>query len=171
MKKKIIAIAVLLILGGYALYQSVLNKPVTTGIEVGNAAPDFELQLLNGEKVKLSSFQGKKVILNFWASWCGPCQAEMPEMQEFHDTYGDETVILAVNMTTTEKNLDVVKNYVKEKGLTFPVLLDETNNVSTSYQVYSIPTSYYIDAEGIIRHKYIGAMSLDMMKSETKKMD
>jgi peroxiredoxin len=171
MKKKMIAIAVLLILGGYAVYQSVLNKPVTTGVEVGNVAPDFELQLLSGESVKLSSLQGKKVILNFWASWCGPCQAEMPEMQEFHENYGDETVILAVNMTQTEKNLDIVKNYVKDKSLTFPVLLDQDNNVSTTYEVYSIPTSYYIDTEGIIRHKFIGAMSLDMMKSETKKMN
>lgn len=171
MTKKIIAIAVLLILGGYAVYQSVLNKPVTTGIEIGNAAPDFELQLLSGETVKLSSFQGKKVIVNFWATWCGPCQAEMPEMQEFHEAHSEETVILAVNMTTTEKNIDNVKNYVSEKNLTFPVLLDLTNDISTSYQVYSIPTSYYIDTEGIIRYKYTGAMSLDMMKSETKKMN
>ncbi|MCA1030189.1 redoxin domain-containing protein [Bacillus timonensis] len=168
---KIIVVVFLLGMVGYALWEGIINKPAATGVEIGNQAPDFSLQQMDSTNVKLSSFIGKKVILNFWASWCGPCEAEMPEMQVFHEESGEEVVILAVNLTTTEKGLDTVTAYVKEKELAFPILLDVTGTVNNTYQVYSLPTSFFIDTKGIIQHKVVGAMTLETMKKYTDKMD
>lgn len=169
--KKILAIVVLFGLIGYALWQMVSQNNIETGVQVGNMAPNFELELLNGESVKLSDYQGKKVILNFWASWCGPCKVEMPEMEQFSKEHGKDVVILAVNMTVTEKNLETVEKYIEEGGFTFPVLIDADNNVSTTYEALSLPTSYYIDTEGIIQKKIIGPMTVETMEQNTEKLD
>ncbi|MCG6182183.1 TlpA family protein disulfide reductase [Anoxybacillus sp. LAT_38] len=134
------------------------------GIDVGEIAPDFELMTLQGEKMKLSQFRGKKVILNFWASWCPPCRAEMPEMQRFYEQYGQHVAIVAVNLTNKEKNRHVVETFVNKKGLTFDIMLDEQGTVSKTYEVITIPTSYIIDEQGVIRSKHVGPLSYDMMK-------
>ncbi|WHX98269.1 redoxin domain-containing protein [Neobacillus sp. DY30] len=174
MVKKVIAAVVLIALLGVAIVQAMDKKAEPEnasqeaanmgGLKVGAKAPDFELKTLAGDTVKLSDLKGKKVMLNFWATWCPPCKAEMPAMEEFHKEAGDDVVILAVNI---DPHLDV-KAFIDENGITFPIPLDEEDRVNEAYQVLSIPTTYFIDTKGNIGNKYIGAMNLDAMKQYTK---
>lgn len=176
MVKKVIAAVVLIALLGVAIVQAMDKKAEPEnasqeaanmgGLKVGVKAPDFELKTLAGDTVKLSDFKGKKVMLNFWATWCPPCKAEMPAMEEFHKEAGDDVVILAVNI---DPHLDV-KAFVDENGITFPIPLDEEDKVNETYQVLSIPTTYFIDTKGNIGNKYVGAMNLDAMKQYTKQL-
>jgi peroxiredoxin len=138
---------------------------LTVGINQGDIAPDFELKTPNGDSLKLSDFRGQKVIVNMWATWCPPCRVEMPDMQKFHEKYKDENAtIIAVNMTSSEKSLDSIPNFLDEFGITFPVVLDEHNKVGEIYQVYALPTSVIIDSQGIIQQKISGPMNYEMME-------
>ncbi|PLR83666.1 peroxiredoxin family protein [Bacillus sp. V33-4] len=137
-------------------------------LEEGSEAPDFELTTLAGEKAKLSDYRGQKVILNFWATWCPPCKAEMPHMQSFYEKNKDKGItILAVNLTNVDKGMDAINAFVKEYGLTFPILLDEDGTVGMTYQAFSIPTSYIIDKNGKIAKKIVGPMDEEKMKQLT----
>ncbi|MDZ5472273.1 redoxin domain-containing protein [Bacillus sp. 31A1R] len=134
------------------------------GIKEGNQAPDFQLQTMEGEEIQLSSLQGKKVIVNFWATWCPPCKAEMPHMQEFYEEQKENGIeILAVNLATTEKDPTALWSFVEDYGLTFPILLDSEGEIADTYQAFTIPTSYVIDSSGIIRKKITGPMDKEMM--------
>ncbi|HEY2420131.1 MAG TPA: TlpA disulfide reductase family protein [Neobacillus sp.] len=138
---------------------------ITVGINQGDIAPDFELSTPDGESLKLSDFRGQKVIVNMWATWCPPCRVEMPDMQKFYEKYKDENAtIIAVNMTSSEKSLDSIPNFLDEFGITFPVVLDEHNKVGEIYQVYALPTSLIIDSKGIIQQKISGPMNYEMME-------
>jgi peroxiredoxin len=135
------------------------------GIQKGNMAPDFDLTTINGERTKLSDFRGKKIILNFWASWCPPCKAEMPNIEKFYqENKGQNVIVLAVNLTSAEKNKNDVQQFIKDHGLTFPVLLDEQGKVGNLYQTFTIPTSYVINTKGIVQQKFVGPMSVDIIK-------
>ncbi len=131
------------------------------GLEVGNKAPDFQLNTLNGEEAKLSDYQGSRVMINFWATWCPPCRAEMPDMERFYQDTDIE--ILAVNLTETEPHTDQVQQFVDEYELTFPILLDEVIEVATTYAIQPIPTSFMVDADGIIQFKTFGPLTYDKM--------
>lgn len=135
------------------------NEAVAQGPKEGLKAPDFELKTLTGETVKLSSLKGKKIMLNFWATWCGPCKAEMPAIEQLSKEVDSDVAILAVNI---DPQLDV-KGFVEKNGITFPILLDEEDEVNAMYQIISIPTTYFIDSKGIIQDKFIGAMPHDAM--------
>lgn len=139
------------------------NAP--SGLKVGEKAPDFTLQTLDGKTVKLSDYRGKKVFLNYWATWCPPCREEMPEMQRFHEKYGDEVVVLAVNGTGTEDSEKAVRDYILEGEYTFPVLLDKELEINQTYQIISIPTTYFIGTDGVIQEeRMVGPMTFDYMK-------
>ncbi len=138
------------------------------GLEKGNLAPDFELTTLDDETVKLSDFRGERVMLNFWASWCGPCRAEMPDMQQFYED--KDVIILAVNLTDTETEMSDVTNFVDEYSLTFPILLDEETEVADLYRIQPIPTSYLIDSNGIIHNVAFGALNYELMVKEFEQM-
>lgn len=177
MVKKVIAAVVLISLLTVAIVQAMEKKteqPDTAstasankeGLAIGAKAPDFELKTLTGETVKLSNLKGKKVMLNFWATWCPPCKAEMPEMEQFYKENGKDIVILAVNI---DPQLDVQK-FVDENKITFPILLDAEDKVNESYQILSIPTTYFIDSKGNIQNKYTGAMNLALMKEYASKL-
>ncbi|HLR65137.1 MAG TPA: redoxin domain-containing protein [Pseudogracilibacillus sp.] len=189
MKNWIIGVLVVLVLG-WAVWDFVIkdteqkeNKSAQTeetnnnenaaevGLERGNQAPDFTLENLDGEEMKLSDFQGKKVLLNFWASWCGPCRAEMPDMQKYYEEYSDEVEIVAVNVRSTERNDEVVDEFLEEYGATFVVLSDVDNLVSDIFDAYQLPTSYLINTDGIIENRAIGPLTYDAMVREFDNMD
>jgi peroxiredoxin len=134
------------------------------GTNKGQVAPDFELLSITGNKVKLSDLRGKTVILNFWATWCPPCRAEIPEMQKFYENNKNNNVeILAINLTNTESSPDTVKDFVRDNGMTFNILLDKQGKIGNLYGAITIPTSYIIDKNGIIRGKHVGPMSYETM--------
>lgn len=145
------------------------DSSVEEGLEKGELAPDFELELMNGETVKLSDFRGEKVMLNFWATWCPPCRAEMPDMQKFHEN--KDVTILAVDLFETESKIEHVEEFIDDYGVTFKVLLDKDSVVSTKYGIQPIPTTYMIDSNGIIQNMAFGALNYELMVQELDKMD
>ncbi|MCM3638214.1 redoxin domain-containing protein [Sporosarcina luteola] len=137
-----------------------------SGLEKGKAPPNFELPTLSGEKVKLTDYKGKIVILNFWASWCGPCKVEMPHMQNYYKNKKDaaNVEIIAVNMTSEERGgKKSIEKFVKEYGLTFPILLDNDGDVLDLYNIITIPTTYVIGTDGVISQKILGPMDEKMI--------
>lgn len=139
------------------------------GLNVGNTAPDFTLETLSGEQATLSDYRGKKVMLNFWATWCPPCRAEMPAMQNF---YTDNDVeVLAVNLIDTETDKQDVVDFVDSFGLTFSILLDEGNQVALNYAIRPIPTTYMIDTNGVIQKKSFGPMNQEQMEQALASMN
>lgn len=141
-----------------------------TGLEPGNMAPDFELETVTGETVRLSDLRGEKVLLNFWATWCPPCRAEMPDMQKYHED-SDEGIILAVNLTETEESMGQIEDFLDEYGITFQVLIDETTEVSSTYNAFALPTSYLINSDGVIHRQTIGAINYDLIAEQFNEME
>lgn len=141
------------------------------GLKKGETAPDFTLTNLEGKEMSLSDLRGKKVVLNFWASWCGPCRKEMPEMQKFYEAYKDKNVeVVAVNLTHFERKREHVDEFVKEFGLTFPIPLDIKNEQYEKYKVLTIPTTYFLDENGVIKERHLGPMTYKFMKNTIEKM-
>lgn len=165
MVKKIIGSLVLFALVGVAFFQVMNNKEASAGVEEGDKAIDFQLRNLEGKQVSLSDYHGKKIMLNFWATWCPPCKKEMPEMEKVHKENKD-IVILSVNL---DPNQDV-KGFMEKMNLTFPVLLDQENDINKEYKVISIPTSFFIDSEGIIKQKHTGGMTYDQINNAIKEL-
>jgi peroxiredoxin len=122
----------------------------------GFLAPDFELPTTDGETIRLSDLRGQAVLVNLWATWCPPCRAEMPAIETVYNEYKDDGfIVLAVDMTYQDE-LSAVPSFVNEHGLTFPILLDETGAVAQAYQLRSLPSSFFINREGIIHEVVIG---------------
>jgi len=151
----------------------------TIGLKKGDTPPDFTLTSLDGEEVTLSSLRGKKVVLNFWATWCPPCKAEMPHMQSYYEQYAkdDNVEIVAVNLTSGERDLtadgkiDTVMTFRDSFELTFPIVLDPENSVGSEYKILTIPTTYFIDANGYIQRAIRGPMDADMLKTYVDALD
>lgn len=131
-----------------------------TAPEEGKKAPNFTLQDLSGEDVSLEDFQGQKVFLNFWATWCPPCKAEMPDIQKLHKN-NEEVKILAVNV---QENKDKVFNYLMENNFSFTTLLDINGQVASQYLVRGIPSTFVIDEEGTIIKKHVGVLTYKQMQ-------
>jgi cytochrome c biogenesis protein CcmG/thiol:disulfide interchange protein DsbE len=122
----------------------------------GFAAPDFTLEQMQGGEITLSDLRGKVVILNLWASWCLPCRAEMPAMQRVYEANRDRGLeILAVHATYQDTRT-AAQAFVDEHNLTFPILLDSTGKVANLYRLRSLPTTFFIDPQGIIHQVIIG---------------
>lgn len=116
----------------------------------GYPAPDFTLKTAEGETYTLSALKGQAVLVNMWATWCPPCEAEMPAIEKVYNEYKDfGFVVLAVNNTFQDNPFDIAP-FVTKHGLTFPILLDETADTARAYQVRSLPSSYFINRQGII---------------------
>lgn len=135
------------------LNQLVVNPPVFAegevpeGNQVGLRAPDFEIQTLDGQTVRLSDFRGKPVLLNFWATWCPPCRDEMPLFQQYYTAHNGEVVIFAIDVN---EDAATVRNFTDSLGITFPVGLDTTGKVGNLYGIMAYPTTVMINADGII---------------------
>jgi peroxiredoxin len=129
------------------------------GPQVGNLAPDFKFMNPGGKNISLSDLRGNSVMLNFWATWCGPCKVEMPLIQELsHDEEkaAEGLVLLTVN---SGESADKVASFMNEHGFSFPVLLDTQGGITQAYNVRAIPTTFFIDRDGIIKDMKIGAFS------------
>lgn len=172
--KKWLIIGLISIALGYTFIQNFLLKDrevhksqtenIAIGTELGNVAPNFLLQTVDGKEVYLTDYKGKKVLLNFWASWCGPCKIEMPDMEKFHKDMREKGIeVVAINATASEQSPDHVKQFLQENKYTFPVLLDIQGQANATYQIMSIPTSFILDEKGIIHFKHVGPMTYENM--------
>ncbi|SFS49639.1 thiol-disulfide oxidoreductase ResA [Marininema halotolerans] len=145
----------LIVLIGYALWQG-LDTDKKKAPEVGDKAPNFTLKTLDGKKLTLDDFHGKPVLLNFWASWCKPCEAEMPAIQKVYEKYKDQGFqVVGVNIAETEV---AVSGFTRELAITFPVVLDRDRVVTKRYDVGRLPATYLIDRNGKIIRKMKGQM-------------
>jgi peroxiredoxin len=123
---------------------------------------DFSLSALEGETGSLSSYKGKVVFLNFWATWCGPCRVEMPSLEAIYNKFSDRGLeMLAVNCA--EDNA-AVRSFIKNEGFSFPVLLDLDGRVSANYGILSIPTTFLIDRDGMIILRLVGSIDWNTPK-------
>nr|WP_236838894.1 TlpA disulfide reductase family protein [Caldalkalibacillus salinus] len=128
--------------------------------EVGFQAPSFFLEHLHtGEEYSLDSTD-KPVLINFWASWCGPCKLEAPDMVKVYEEYGEHIDIYAINLTDVD-DIPQVESFVEEYGFTFPVLLDEEGKVADQYNVMAIPTTFVVNSEGEVTAKHQGYATMD----------
>ncbi len=126
---------------------------------VTTPAPDFSMTDAEGATVRLSDFKGRPVLLNFWASWCGPCKSEMPAIQEAWKQSGDEVAFVIVNMTGMDgESEEAARAFLTDNGYDFPCYFDKANSAAAAFGVSSIPQTYLINAEGNIIGGYMGAM-------------
>ncbi len=124
--------------------------------QTGFLAPDFELKTTGGEIIRLSDLRGQPVLINLWATWCPPCRAEMQSLETVYNDYKDQGfTILAVNMTSQDDPLAVMP-FVRERGLTYPILLDEKGELARAYQMKSLPSSFFVNRDGTINEVIIG---------------
>lgn len=131
-------------------------KNAQEAASVGFLAPDFSLDTMQGETIRLADLRGQGVIINLWASWCGPCRAEMPAMQNVYEDFKDQGfTILAVN-ATNQDNLAAARAFVEELGLSYPILLDVNGETSDLYNLRALPSTFFIDREGRIQEVIIG---------------
>ncbi len=159
-RNRLLSIAVILISTLWVLFTTLSNNEVSgenySAPQKGFSAPDFILQDLEGNQYQLSSFMGEKVIVNIWASWCKPCQYEMPALQKIHEKYSDQGLVLLAVNNTYQDNYSNVVDFVSANNLTFPILMDLDGNVSQLYQVQALPSTFFIDRNGKISEIIIG---------------
>ncbi len=161
---------VLIITLAYILYSKFSDKITGGGLvtestqptepDPSRLAPDFTVYDYDGKPVKLSDMRGKPVVINFWASWCPPCKAEMPDFEEMYKKYGDEVVFMMVNMTDGDREtVELAKKHVEDNKFTFPVYFDTEMSAAYTYYVTNLPATYFIDADGNLITHAIGMIN------------
>lgn len=175
----ILLLIVGLVYKGYEEYMSTLegdkavpivqDESVLGGLEVGQQAPDFTLSTLEGERLSLSQYQGKPVVINFWASWCPPCRDEFPELVSFEKA--TNIPVVGVNVTKNERRgKEDVEAFLDEYPVDFPILLDEEAAVEQRYRVVALPTTYVLDAKGIIVAKQTGPVDEAWLQGQVSQL-
>jgi peroxiredoxin len=174
--KYLLSIALILLSGIVWIWLSRADPEMITMGKIpapqqGFLAPDFSLQSNSGESITLSDLRGQPVLINFWASWCPPCQAEMPAMQRTYQDFQDQGFsILAINATFQDR-MEEAADFAAQKDLSFPILFDSNGAVSALYQVRALPTSFFIDAQGLISEVVVGGpMSEALLRSRIDKL-
>lgn len=156
MSKMLKVILVMILLSGLLITGCSADSESSTAT-VGEAAPNFTLQNLNGQSISLNDLKGKPVLVNFWATWCHPCVSEMPYIQEIYGEWsGKGLVVLAINIGDSSSEAE---QFLQNHNLSLPVLLDTNKAVARRYNIRGIPTTFFIDKDGIIQEKIIGAFT------------
>jgi peroxiredoxin len=148
----------------------------TTGIQIdpsqfsglGQPAMDFQLQDLEGKAIRLSAFKGKVVVLNFWATWCGPCVREMPMFQQYTDQFPNDLVVLGINM---QEEQDDVKSFLANLNINYEILLDSAGEVGKLYQVFALPDTLFINREGLVKFHHFGVMTEEQFAGYLDQME
>jgi peroxiredoxin len=135
----------------------------------GHIAPDFALATPTGEIIRLGDYRGTPVIVNFWATWCGPCRAEFPEFQEAAVDNADSLVIIGVNSTSTDQ-AENIPSFLEEFGITFPIVLDEQGDVVDQYRVLGLPTTVFIDSNGVVNEVFTGPLNKAYIESKISEL-
>lgn len=135
--------------------------------EIGKQVPDFKLKDINGRDTAFYSYKGKVILLNFWATWCGPCKAEMPSLNNLYKSLRDKGfVVVGISVDTSEKP---VRTFINDNGITFPALMDSDREVSFDlFGVIGLPTSYLIDKNGVVVEKFMGEREWDSPSMKNK---
>lgn len=164
----ILAAALILILGGlgtiiWMSLETAEPKPTTNSYgapalaQKGGTVTDFSLGSLDGSQIALADYAGEVIIMNFWATWCPPCRAEMPGINRFYEAHQDEgLVVLAIN---AQEDAATVRPFIDQSGFSFPVLLDLQGRVADQYSTRSFPTTFIIDRDGVIQHVQTGEIT------------
>lgn len=145
------------------------EKALEEGNNSGQLAYEFEAEDMDGNTVKLSDYRGKKVLLNFWASWCPPCRVEMPHLKEF-STSQEEVSVLGVNVTTSETDLSNVQSFLDEFDVEYTNVYG-TQKMVNLYRVQSLPTSYIIDTQGVVQERIVGPVTQDSLTTKFDLID
>lgn len=136
-----------------------------------NDVRDFVVVDENGEERTLQSFIGKPIVLNFWASWCPPCKAELPDFQDAYEKYGTQVEFVMVNLTDgVRETEDVAKDYMKTNGYTLPIYFDINQDAANAYSIYSIPTTYFINKDGEMVTSVKGMIDSETLEEDIKVM-
>ncbi len=153
---------------GIVVVPALNRAAITRHATLGKPAPDFTLTSLDGKKVTLSQLKGKPVLINFWATWCPPCRLEMPALQTvYQEASAKGFTLLMVNQ---QEDSTTVQNFLKQNNYSLPVVLDLNGQVSDMYQVTGIPTSVFIDSQGVVRDIHVGTIPVaDLFLSKIPK--
>lgn len=163
---QILILSAVVVIAGITIASS-LFKPSDPLPQVGHKAPNFVLNTLDGSAVELDDYKGKYVVLNFWGSFCEPCVDEMPLLQDFHEEYNDQgLVVLGVNLN---EPLATVRGFVQEHKIHFPILLDK-DHIRKKYGVMYYPTTFFIRPDGEIDHIFIGELNERTMAYHTNRL-
>lgn len=172
-------IGLVIVLGGLwiAYSSSLLSSLASQGENVtlepapvvGHPAPDFALPTLEGETVRLSDFKGKPVLVNFWATWCGPCRSEFPDFQKAAVDNAGDLVIIGINNTTTDQK-DQIPAFLEEFGVTFSIVLDESGDTAKAYNILGLPTSIFIDRNGNVNEIFTGPINKAYIEAKLSEM-
>ena len=154
---------------GFLLMQgSTKNELPANSLETKEPAPNFTLALVDGDNFQFSDHKGKPVLINFFASWCLPCREEMPVLVKIAHEYGPKGVIfLGIAVDDTEEKM---KDFIARYGVNFPVGLDKTAEIQKSFGLYGIPTTYFIDKQGIIHYFHSGVVTEELLRHELDKL-
>ncbi len=142
---------------------SLAREGLTEAPTAGYLAPDFTLETLDGESFTLSDLRGRPAVVNFWATWCPPCRAEIPHFQQASRAYNGQVAIIGVD---DGEPRDRVAPFARDMGMTYPVPLDSLSEVSRRYRVSSLPTTFFIDADGVIANVHIGIINQAVLEEK-----
>jgi len=166
---------ILVFSAAWIAYTSIATRPSEMGKaptpRQGFPAPEFTLDTLSNDSISLQEFRGQVVVVNFWASWCPPCKAEMPAFEALQQAYPpSDVIILAIN-TTYQDDLSAATQFVEENHLSFPILIDNDGKVTNRYQVLAMPSSFFIDRKGVIRQVIIGGpISEALLQTQVRRL-